>query len=482
MARPPAITRKTQAMQNGSREISTPVVTGTLRVIDIAAILATAAFSYLIRFGHLDFRPNDIWAMVITSILAANVFHSFRLYDFHSLSNFFFQFRRVLLAWSIISLMVVGIGFLTKTSADFSRIWILVWFTLAAVALCIIRFVLRVRIEGWRRQGLLLRHIAIIGAGDQGQRLVRRLIARRDDGFELVGLFDDRGTRVPETIEGVRVRGNIDTLLDLVREKRVDQIIVALPWSAEERLVQVMQRLKTVPTDVRLCPEGFAFEIPDRGVSQIAGIEMLNIFERPISNWGRVLKEAEDRILATLILLFISPLLLLIALSIRLTSRGPVLFWQKRYGFNNEIINVCKFRTMYQQPETDDPGVTQARRDDPRITPVGGFLRRSSFDELPQFINVLQGTMSIVGPRPHAVAHNERFSEMLDQYLARHNVRPGITGWAQVNGFRGEIRSEEDLENRIKCDIYYIDNWSILFDIRIILLTLLRGFFHRNAY
>jgi Undecaprenyl-phosphate glucose phosphotransferase len=259
--------------------------------------------------------------------------------------------------------------------------------------------------------------------------------------------------------------------------------VVALPWGAEERLLNWLKKLKTLPADIRLCPDVIGFHMPHRGVSHIAGVPMLNVFEKPIAGWDSVVKAVEDRVLASLILLGIAPLMLTVAIAIKLTSPGPVFFKQKRYGFNNEIIEVFKFRSMHVERCSGEAGpVAQATRDDDRITPLGRFLRRTSLDELPQFINVVRGEMSIVGPRPHAVAHNEQYAKLIDEYLARHKVKPGITGWAQVNGLRGETDTLDKMERRVQFDLHYIENWSLAFDIRIILMTLLVGFSHPNAY
>ena len=208
---------------------------------------------------------------------------------------------------------------------------------------------------------------------------------------------------------------------------------------------------------------------------------MLSIFERPITHWDRLIKGLEDRILAACILLLISPLLAVIAILIKLDSRGPVFFRQQRYGFNNELIEVNKFRTMYVDEQPPD-GYRQAHRDDPRITRIGRFLRRSSLDELPQFFNVLEGKMSVVGPRPHPVPLNDQFAVVMEEYFARHNVKPGITGWAQINGFRGETTTPESMRMRVRYDLYYIENWSVWFDLRIMVLTVFKGFVHENAY
>jgi len=302
----------------------------------------------------------------------------------------------------------------------------------------------------------------------------------------ILGVFDRRTTRIPEQIEGVPMRGGIPELMAYVRQNRVDEIIVALPWRSGGDLMELVQSLKNAATNVNWCPETIAFQLPVRSLSNIAGVPMLNIFERPITGRNLVLKTIEDRVGALIMLVTLSPLLALIAILIRLESRGPALFKQKRYGFNNEEFTVYKFRSMRMEAAqpSDTPGatVTQATRRDPRVTWLGNILRRTSLDELPQLLNVLRGEMSLVGPRPHAVAHNEQFGALIDEYFARHRVKPGITGWAQINGLRGETDTPEKMRRRVEYDLYYIDNWSILFDIRILFLTIFVGFVNKNAY
>jgi Undecaprenyl-phosphate glucose phosphotransferase len=257
-----------------------------------------------------------------------------------------------------------------------------------------------------------------------------------------------------------------------------------LPLAADWRLARVVDKLRQLPIDVRLCPDQAGFRVRPHGVSQIDGMAMLNVLDRPLRDWHLVGKEIEDRVIAALALLVISPLLLLIALAIKLDSRGPVFFRQRRYGFNNQLIEIFKFRTMHHHAR--DPNAEQlTRRNDPRVTRVGAFLRRTSLDELPQFFNVLRGEMSVVGPRPHALAAKAGgllYQDAVADYASRHRVKPGITGWAQVNGWRGETAQLEQIERRVQHDLYYIENWSILFDLRIILLTVIGGFTGRYAY
>jgi putative colanic acid biosynthesis UDP-glucose lipid carrier transferase len=232
--------------------------------------------------------------------------------------------------------------------------------------------------------------------------------------------------------------------------------------------------------NVRVCPDAALLTRPVRRLPPIAALPTLDLYERPMSGWNQVLKRIEDLVLAPILLLLTLPMSLAIAVLIRLDSPGPILFRQRRFGFNNNEFTVYKFRTMRHAPE--DAHVPQARRTDERVTRIGAFLRRTSLDELPQLLNVLRGEMSLVGPRPHAVAHNRHFAEIIDDYLGRHRVKPGITGWAQVNGLRGETRTEEQMRLRVQHDLHYIDNWSLWLDLKILLLTIFVGFVHENAY
>ena len=300
--------------------------------------------------------------------------------------------------------------------------------------------------------------------------------------IRIVGVFDDRRTRVPAWVGNVPVLGTVDDLVRFARTEPVDQVIVTLPAQAEQRLVGVLLKLCDLPVDVSLCPVVFEPQsLICRRVTLVDGLPLLDLLQKPFSRWGYFAKVVEDYVLATLLLIAVAPLMLGIAAAVRLDSSGPIIFRQRRYGFNNGTIEVFKFRTM-RANHIENQEVAQAQRDDPRLTRVGRWLRKSSLDELPQLFNVLRGEMSIVGPRPHMVEHNQKYAVLIDTYLARHRVKPGITGWAQVNGWRGETAALEKMEGRVRHDLYYIENWSLGFDLQILGRTLLVGFIHRNAY
>ena len=462
------------------------VVVGLLRLSDALVVILAALVAYITRFQDFDdLGTFQVLGCVVAVLLTINIFQLAGLYDFNKLTDLYAQSTRLLGAWVLVMIGLLALGFLAKTPlVAASRLWVGLWFVYGFVGLVAIRALLRHQILRWQQMGRLARNVAIVGTGPHGRRLIEHMAANRSQAERIVGVFTDLGhdAESASAVGGYPVLGGVSDLVEAARQSRIDQVIIALPCSAEQRILDLMKTLRSLPIDVRLCPDMIGFHLTDRAVSHVGGVPMLHVFEKPLAGWGLILKGFEDRMLAGLILLLISPLLLLIALAIKLDSRGPVLFRQKRYGFNNEVIEVLKFRSMYTDRCSKENHVPQATKHDPRVTSVGRFIRRTSLDELPQFINVLTGNMSIVGPRPHAVAHNEQYAGVIDQYLARHRVKPGITGWAQVNGLRGETETLEKMEQRVRYDLYYIDNWSLLFDLRIIFRTLFVGFSDPNAY
>jgi len=457
-----------------------------LRLGDAILVAAFAYIAYWIWHGSPALPANYVQGIIAAILIIAIIFQIAHLYEPANLERFFFQFGRTVAGWTIVMMALLALAFITKTTDSYSRGWAIIWFFAVLGGLIALRLILVMQIVHWRERGDLRQNVVVVGAGEYGQRLIRELRASGENSVAVLGVFDRRTTRIPEEIEGVPVRGGIPELMAYVRQNRIDEIIVALPWRSGGDLMELVQSLKNAATNVNWCPETIAFQLPVRRLSNIAGVPMLTIFERPITGRNLILKTIEDRVGALIMLVMLAPLLALIAILIRLESRGPAIFRQTRYGFNNEEFTVYKFRSMRMdaaQP-SDTPGatVTQAKRGDSRITWLGNILRRTSLDELPQLLNVLRGEMSLVGPRPHAVAHNEQFGALIDEYFARHRVKPGITGWAQINGLRGETDTPEKMRRRVEYDLYYIDNWSILFDIRILFLTIFVGFVNKNAY
>ena len=457
------------------------VVGGVVRACDSVIVVGSGLLAYELRHGAVDMSTEYLIAIVVGALLTLNYMHFARVYRFHNLRRPQNQIGPLTAGWIVVILSLIALAYFTKTSGFFSRSWLVMWLSMSYGGFLLLRIGVAWQIEQWRRDGRLSVNVAVIGSGALADSLVEHLTGHADTSFSIVGIFTLEEAGQPHEAAPHQVVGDIDDLVRLAQENAIDDIVVALPWDAAADLARVMKKLHTLPVNVRLAPEALDLPIPPRGFSSLAGVPMLDLYERPLSGWSLILKAVEDRILAALILVLVLPLLVLIAILIRLNSPGPALFRQRRYGFNNNEITVFKFRTMRwtEEAETDTP---QATRDDPRITPVGGFLRRTSLDELPQLFNVLRGDMSLVGPRPHAVAHNHMYAEIIDDYLSRHRVKPGITGWAQVNGLRGETDTPEKMQDRVRHDLYYIDHWSLLFDLKILFLTIFVGFVNRHAY
>ncbi|MGE0095784.1 MAG: undecaprenyl-phosphate glucose phosphotransferase [Alphaproteobacteria bacterium] len=457
------------------------IMAGVLRACDATAVLAAGLLAFWLRHEALDLPNPYLFALAAGFILTLNIFHLAGLYRPEAVRHAGTSIGVMTLALLGVIGMLVMVAYFTKTSDHFSRVWAILWACLSYAFLLSIRFAVEVQLVQWRKDGRLNANVAIIGGGNAALRLIARMSDPKQPGYRVVGVFDDQPGALDALPAGV-ARGSLDELIRLSRALRIDDVIIALPAPSDEALLGMLKKVRSLTANVHLGPDGMALpRVPSRGFRTLAGLPVLNLHERPLSGWGIVLKAIEDRLLAALILGAVSPLLLLIALGIILSSGRPVLFRQIRYGFNNNEILVYKFRTMHAD-EGSDPSVPQARRNDPRVTTFGAFLRRTSLDELPQLWNVLKGDMSLVGPRPHAVAHNVQYAEIIDDYLGRHRLKPGITGWAQVNGLRGEVDTPEKMRLRVEHDLYYIDHWSLLFDMRILLLTVLYGFVHKNAY
>ncbi|MDU3133796.1 MAG: undecaprenyl-phosphate glucose phosphotransferase, partial [Bradyrhizobium sp.] len=308
-----------------------------------------------------------------------------------------------------------------------------------------------------------------------GEDLVRALKLQNDSEIEILGVFDDRSdSRSLDTCAGVPKLGKVDDIVEFARRTRVDLVLFALPISAETRILDMLKKLWVLPVDIRLSAHTNKLRFRPRSYSYLGAVPTLDVFEAPITDWDLVMKWLFDRLVGALILLLALPVMALVALAIKLDSPGPVLFRQKRFGFNNERIDVFKFRSLYHH-QADPTASKVVTKNDPRVTRVGRFIRKTSLDELPQLFNVVfKGNLSLVGPRPHAVQgklQNRLFDEAVDGYFARHRVKPGITGWAQINGWRGEIDKEEKIQKRVEFDLYYIENWSVLLDLYILLKT-----------
>ncbi|KPZ67184.1 UDP-glucose:undecaprenyl-phosphate glucose-1-phosphate transferase [Pseudoalteromonas sp. P1-26] len=352
------------------------------------------------------------------------------------------------------------------------------WFVSVLVSLCVYRVVLRLILRGLRSQGINTRSVVIAGAGTLGQQLANNIIANSSFGLVFGGYYDDAAPK--QKLVAAQTIGNLEQLVADCKEGGIDRVYIVLPPQAYERRKWLVKELADSTASVYIVPDVFTYQLLHSRSDTIMGIPTISIYDSPLDGSNAIIKRIEDIILSTLILIMISPVLLGLALAVKFTSKGPVFFKQNRYGIDGKPIKVWKFRSMNVME--DGAKVTQATKNDSRFTPIGQFIRKTSLDELPQFINVLQGQMSIVGPRPHAVAHNEEYRKLVDGYMLRHKVKPGITGWAQINGWRGETDTLDKMEKRIEFDLEYIRNWSLFFDLKIVFLTIFKGFVNKNAY
>lgn len=463
------------------------LVTLLLRIVELVLVAATAIVSTGIA---LDFIPQSMAsaygnAALIGALCYAGLAEIVGGYDIDARFSMRIGWTRVATAWAATGMFLMTLGFLLKVSEDFSRGWALTWFVLGGGSILVARTAGTVWLSRLKRRGVLNHRVAIFGAGSQGDRLAKYILGNEKLTIDLVGFFDDRmPERLPPREVGLPMNGNLGDLITQIRRGHVDQVIVALPWSAEKRLQEVVSELAITPVRIRLAPDLATFAFSQRPVVLLGDLPVMTLFERPISGLDQILKRMEDLVIGTLALILLAPLLALVALAIKLDSPGPIFFFQDREGFNNHRFRIWKFRSMRtDRCETD--GITQARKDDARVTRVGRIIRRTSIDELPQLFNVLRGEMSLVGPRPHAPstkAGDRVFSDVVAHYAARHKVKPGMTGWAQVCGWRGETDTEEKLLKRLEHDLYYIENWSVMLDIYIMLRTVATIFFQRTAY
>ncbi|MDQ6955362.1 MAG: undecaprenyl-phosphate glucose phosphotransferase [Mariprofundaceae bacterium] len=391
------------------------------------------------------------------------------------------QLRVLIVGWSLVVVLLLFIAWATKQGDEFSRTVIGVWFVIVPVILSIVHTISRIFLRKIRESGHNSRQVVIIGAGDLGKLLADRIRESEWMGMDIRGFFDDDENKHGGGVVGVPVLGATKDVYAYVKDQGIDHVYFALPMRAESQMRKVFDQLQDTTASLFLIPDLFVFELLGAREQNIAGLPAFALCETPLTGPFGMLKRFEDIVLSLFILILISPLLLIIALAVKLTSAGSIVFKQNRYGLHGEKIKVYKFRSM-TVCDNDDTVIKQAGKGDARITPLGVFLRRTSLDELPQFFNVLQGRMSVVGPRPHAVAHNEEYRKLIKGYMWRHKMKPGITGWAQINGWRGETDTLEKMEKRVEYDLEYICCWSIWFDLKIVFLTIFKGFVNKNAY
>jgi Undecaprenyl-phosphate glucose phosphotransferase len=460
------------------------LLSSLFRIWEIAAVWGTG----LAIEARTDVVHDPVAARLMAhdiafvTVIAAFCLHFNRAYHIHAFIKPLSAAKALTSAFGCLVLILVACHLLTAGLPEFFQGFGACWMGAAVGVIALARAIGLVVIARRAHAGLMKETVAIVGGGARGQRLMDYIVEECSDSAEIIGLFDDRDTdRLRAQWESRKERaptGTIDDLVALCKDKRVTRIIVAFPLSADDRLHQVFRKLKSLSIDILLCPDDISFSLLNLNVGAIGSLPLLKVADAPFGGFSYFTKLLEDKILAGLALTLLSPIMILAAVAIKLESPGPILFRQLRYGFNNQPFKVYKFRSMYWQ-QSDHVCVQQVTRQDSRVTRVGRLLRRTSIDELPQLFNVLEGTMSMVGPRPHAVGMrtaNLLCEEIVETYEHRHRVKPGITGWAQVNGSRGPTETPRQLVRRVELDLYYIENWSVYLDIKILILTALKLF------
>lgn len=447
-----------------------------LRLLDALLFVGTGLIAYYAVFGSFN-PPSSYKVGLLTAVLSVAIlfpmFNMYRVWRGYSRAE---EFRVLVFAVSGVFISLIMAGYVSEVINHIDRRWVGVWFILTLLLLLVQRMSLRNALRVARSSGYNQRRVVIFGDGDLGLHVLERIYSSPHLGMQLVGYFSDSPNA--EARKSARMVGSLDLGVKLLRRfSKVDQVILAMPMQKAEMLKDVLDRLQDVPVSIRFVPDIFGFRLVNTGVATIAGLPAVNITATPMEGANRLVKAVEDKVLAFMILLMISPLMLGLAIGVKLTSPGPIFFRQERVSWNGKRFKMFKFRSMPVNVETQT-GAVWARAGENRATPFGAFLRRTSLDELPQFWNVLMGEMSIVGPRPERPVFVNKFKDEVPGYMQKHMVKAGITGWAQVSGWRGDT----DINKRIEYDLYYIENWSLWFDLKIIFLTMLRGFVHKNAY
>ncbi|MBZ0260009.1 MAG: undecaprenyl-phosphate glucose phosphotransferase [Hyphomicrobiales bacterium] len=466
--------------------LSATKVATFLMITDTVAILGAGYFTYDSLIVYSLSQNLYLAAVIFVWITTLSLMNFVDLYRYETATRPLRHLHKILIALATSFLFLLAAAFSIKVSETFSRLW-LAWFAVSSgMAIVLFRAGMSLALVHLLHVGGSKRNLAIVGAGEQSRRLLAALDKDTNHPIRVYGVFDDTLRPVTRFVAGKEISvppdHGLQHLMSQARLGMIDDVVIAIPWQQDDRIMTVVARLRELPVNVYLLSDLVGFRTKFRSPpSHFGTLPILQVVGKPMSGWDAVMKAVEDYTLAPLVLLVSFPLLVVIAAAVKLDSPGPVLFRQKRVGFNNQVFNVCKFRSMQHTNVVSDK-TQQTTPDDLRVTRVGRFLRRWSLDELPQIFNVLNGTMSLVGPRPHALDHNEEFAKRTMGYFARHRVKPGITGLAQVNGFRGATDTEDKLDGRVRNDIYYAENWSLTLDLRILLRTLVICLTGKNAY
>lgn len=449
----------------------------TLRVMDAFAILAAGLVCFWWLNDNYNLPRGYRNALLLGLLIAEVTFSSLSAYRGWRGTAFLSEFKTVIIANIITFGLLIFSAFITQSSESYAREWIVAWFSSSLTIMIIARYSLRKILGFLRTQGFNARKILIVGDGELGQQVAAKLILNPNIGLSVAGFVTDKETKIKTALgKSISVLGGIKDLERLVIEHNIDQVWIALPMNEADTMQNVQKALRSSAVIIRMVPDLFGFRLLNQSMTEVAGLPIINVTTSPMMEGkNRFIKDLEDKVLASIILLCISPIMLALALAVKLTSPGPIFYKQERVSWNGKSFNMLKFRSMAVDSEKD--GVKWGGATTMSVTPIGAFIRKTSLDELPQFINVLKGNMSIVGPRPERTIFVDQFKHEIPGYMQKHMVKAGITGWAQINGWRGDT----DLEKRIEFDLHYIENWSLWFDIKIIFLTFWKGFVHKNA-
>lgn len=453
-------------------------------MIDIAMVAIGALLAASLHAGHpvwLDDMQSSLLAL--NCVLVIMTFPSFRIYRSWRGKPVYDLLWRVTVAWLLVEGAGILLTFSLHRADELSRLWLLYWGLASAGLLMVTKALVHATLKSLRREGFNQKAVAIVGAAPYGEFLIEQMRSRPEAGFSPVCVFDDTldTHESGSTLAGVPVKRDLTDLALLVRGRVIRELWLALPISQESKIHQIVSEFRHDFVNIRFIPDVRSLSFFNHAVVDLLGVPAINLAASPITDITVLPKRVFDRVFAACVLLGLSPLLLALSVAVKVSSPGPVFFKQKRKGIDGHEFEIYKFRSMKVHVET--PGhVTQAKKGDKRVTRVGAFLRRTSLDELPQFINVLRGEMSVVGPRPHALEHDNIYKDLVKGYMFRYRIKPGITGWAQVNGFRGETDRIEKMMGRVKLDLYYMQHWTFGLDMKIVAMTLWKGFAGANAY
>ncbi len=474
------------SMLGADFKYSPSIIPGIIATLDVVATIVAFFIARMISGIISETESKELFIILFTTFVFLFIAYYAGLYRTGAIMRPVQRSNDIIMAVITVILFLFSIIVLLGLTSEYNIYSIFVFSLICIVTIVGVRTLSVPILRVLSARKIIGSTLVILMGGEQGRRFINRLEKINPLFINVAGVFvkDEISSDIgaSKCFEGLPVLGNFITLLEYARDQKIDDVVIALPWNADRAFIEIIEKLKEMPVNVYLSTDLIGYDLSFEPVfGDLQQLPILEVIKKPISGWGLIIKSAEDIIFSAIIIIITAPLLIIIAMLIKLDSPGPVFFMQRRLGFNNKEFLIYKFRSMYHS-DTDEKIVRQAVKGDPRVTRVGRFIRSTSLDELPQLFNVLNGSMSLVGPRPHAISHNLEYGQKIRGYFARHRVKPGITGWAQVNGYRGETDAIEKMERRIQYDIYYTDNWSLLFDIKIIIMTLFIVIFSKNAY